>query len=170
MALKYKDKYEKTKALKARKEKYEGSLEEEDEISILTRQVNHFWKKRQTKFRRQRRTGGHVESTYGKRKYGVDQYVTCFECQQLGNYRNGCPELMPMNKFSIENSKVLMATRDDSESLEDDSEEEQACMALMASSEAYDYGSESNSDSNVVFSNLTHSEVESCLTEIFEKF
>lgn len=43
-------------------------------------------------------------------------------------------------------------------------------MAFIASSEAYDYGSESNSDSNKVFSNLTRSQVEFCLTKILEKF
>lgn len=43
-------------------------------------------------------------------------------------------------------------------------------MALMASSEASDSGPESHLDPNDLFSNLTRSEVESCLTGILEKF
>lgn len=43
-------------------------------------------------------------------------------------------------------------------------------MALMASSEASDSESELDSDPNEAFSSLTYSEVESCVTEILEKF
>ena len=50
---------------------------------------------------------------------------------------------MPKKKFSREKKNFLMATWDDSKGSEDDSEEEHVHMALMASSEASDYGSES---------------------------
>lgn len=68
---------------------------------------------------------------------------------------------MPKKKFSIEKKKVLMETWDYIESLEGDSEEEKANMALMVNTEASDvesgseFGSESNSNYNEVFSNLT---------------
>lgn len=63
-----------------------------------------------------------------------------------------------------------MDTWNNSEGSEDDCEEEHTYMALMDNLEASDSISESDSDSNEVFSNLTRSEVKSCLTEILEKF
>lgn len=81
---------------------------------------------------------------------------------------------MPKKIFFSKKKMVPMATWDDSEASEDDSEEEQAHMALMGNIEAFDdesrseSGSESDLDPNEVFSNLTCSEVESCLTEILE--
>lgn len=124
----------------------------------------------QTKFRAYSRTGGHVELTSRQRKSRANQDVTGFECQQPRYFKNECPKLIPKRKFSREKNKVLMDTWDDSESLEDDFEEEQVHMALMASSKSSDSRSELDSDSNEVFSNLNHSEVESCLTKILERF
>lgn len=58
-----------------------------------------------------------------------------------------------------------MATRDNSDSSEDESKEEPENMKLMASTGA----SESDSDSKEVFSHLTRSELELTLVEILEK-
>lgn len=66
---------------------------------------------------------------------------------------------MPKRKFFREKKKVLIATLDDSEVSEDDSEEELTHMTLIASLEAYEYGSESDSYSNEILYNLTHSDV-----------
>lgn len=64
--------------------------------------------------------------------------------------------------------------QDDPESSEDDSEEEQANMALMACIEAHtekiQSELESQLDSKEVFPNLSHYELESCLFEILENY
>ena len=73
-----------------------------------------------------------------------------------------------------------MATWDDSESEEEDSDEEKANVALMAATQdptSFEEPgdkilseSESNSDYEEVFSNLSRSDFESCLSEMLEKY
>lgn len=72
-----------------------------------------------------------------------------------------------------------MATWDDSESEKEDSDEEQANIALMETTTDLEGSeqpgdnvlskSESDSDSEEVFSDLTHSDLEWCFSEILEK-
>lgn len=64
-----------------------------------------------------------------------------------------------------------METWDDSESLEDDFKEERANTTLKASTEEFESesNSESDLDSDEVFSHLTRSELESSLYEILQK-
>lgn len=104
-------------------------------------------------------------STSRQKKSGSNKDVTCFECKDPGHYKNEYPKLKPKKKFFREKNKVMMETRDDFESLEDYSKEEKANMVLKSSSEAFEL--ESNSDE--VFSHLTHSELELSLDEILEK-
>lgn len=70
----------------------------------------------------------------------------CFQCKYPKHCKNECPKLIAKKKFFKDKKKVLIATWDDSEAFEDDSEEEQAHMALMASAEAFDSRSKSDSD------------------------
>src|SRR4051812_33048971 len=92
------------------------------------------------------------------------------ECKEPGHYKNECPKHhreKPKKKF--EKKKGLMATWDNSDSSdqESDSEDEQANIALMAT---VDEESESTSDldSEEVFSELSRDELVSSLTEILE--
>lgn len=66
MALKSKGKFEKAKAFQDEEEEFEESSKEEDELSPLSRRVNHLQKKKQTKFIGHKRIYGHVESTSGQ--------------------------------------------------------------------------------------------------------
>lgn len=126
----------KTKAPQAEEdEDFENDLEEEDELSLLSRHVNQLWKKRKSKFRDSGRTGGCSESTSGQKKSGVSKEVICFDWKEPGHYKNECPKLKKdrqKKKDSRGKKKGLMDTYDDSESPEDDYEEEQANVTLMA--------------------------------------
>jgi hypothetical protein len=85
----------------------------------------------------------------------------------------------PKKKFS-KGKKGLMATWDDSESEEEDFDEEKANIALMATTDDPEGSeepkdkvlseSESDSDSEEVFSNLSRYDIESCLFEMLEKY
>src|ERR1044072_8057756 len=74
----------KAKALQA-KEESEASEEssEEDELSLISRRINHLWKHRQgRKFHKgPRNAKGRFESTSGQKK-ATDKEVTCFECKE----------------------------------------------------------------------------------------
>lgn len=178
MALESMGNSEKTKALQAEEdEDSEEDSEEEDEPSLLFRRVNQLWKKRQGKFKGSRRTGGRSESTSGQKKSSVRNEVICFECKEPGHYKNGCPKMnkdRPKKKDFRGKKKGLMANQNDSKSLEDDSEEEQANMVLMVYTKAYaekiQSESKSESDSEDVFPNLSRSELESYLSGILEKY
>src|SRR3954468_13466555 len=98
--------------------------------------------------------------------------VTCFECNEPGQYKRECPKLQkekPKKKFH--KKKGLMATWDDSDSSESesDSEGKQANIALMATVDAESEStSESESDSEEVFSCPSREELASSLAEILE--
>ncbi|XP_050915187.1 uncharacterized protein LOC127130162 [Lathyrus oleraceus] len=94
ISLKSSGRSEKTKALQAETdEESEEESEEEDELSLLSRHVNQLWKKRQGKFRGQRRISGRSESTSGSKKVGAGKELTCFECKDPGHFKNECPKL-----------------------------------------------------------------------------
>lgn len=104
--------------------------------SLLSKYVNQLWKKRQSKFRGSKRTGGRSESTSGLKKSGAGKDAIYFECKESGYYKNEFPKLnkdRPKKKYFRGNKKGLMATWDDSESSKNDYEEEQANVTLMAS-------------------------------------
>src|SRR4051812_33059906 len=89
----------------------------------------------------------------------------CYECNEPGHFRGECLQLQNEHpKKKVHKKKGLMATWDESE---DDSEDEQANCALMATE---DDGSESTSesDSEEVFSELSRDELVSGLTELLE--
>src|ERR1044072_2032096 len=162
----------KAKALQAGEESEdsEGSLE--DELSLISRRINHLWKHRQDRrFSEGPRNGkGRFESTSGQKK-AANEEITCYECKEPGHYRNECPKLKKHKK----SNKVLMATWDDSESEEKDSEEEQAATALMARTDEESEDrrmSEAESDSdeeNEVHSPFSYPELQACLLEMIEK-
>ena len=158
------------KALQAKEksETSEGSSEE-DELSLISRRINHLWKHRQGRRSNEgpRNTKGRFESTSGQKK-ADDKDITCFECKEPGHYKNECPkhqkERRPKKFYK---KKGLKATWDDSQS-EEDSEEEQATIALMGitkfESEA-ELSSEdgSDSDKDKVLSSFTPSELNASL-------
>ncbi|XP_058748093.1 uncharacterized protein LOC131620924 [Vicia villosa] len=96
--------------------------------------------------------------------------VVCYECKEPGHYKNKCPRLQrekPRKKF--EKKKGMMATWDESDSSDQDSdsEDEQANIALMATVDAKKE-STSDSDSDEVFSELTREDLVSSLSELLE--
>ncbi|XP_058754629.1 uncharacterized protein LOC131627789 [Vicia villosa] len=159
VALKCTRKSEKPKAFQGEEEEdsSENSDEDEDEPFLLSRRVNQLWKRKQgNKFKGARMTGGRFESTYRLRKFGSSKEVTCYECKESGHYKNECQKIHkenPNKKFFKGNKKGLMATWDDSDSSEDDSEEEQANVALVANIIGYGVeihlGAESELDSDI---------------------
>src|SRR3954468_20606679 len=159
-----------TNAFQAREEdpeESESEEEEEDELSMISRRVNQLWKSKQRKFRgfRSSKRFEHGESS-GDRRSDKKKDV-CYECNELGHYKNECPKLQKENpKKKFHKKKGLMATWDDSED-ESDSEDEQANFALMATE---DDGSESTSESDFekVFSELSREELVSSLTKLLE--
>src|ERR1044072_7209805 len=163
------------------KEESEDSEEgsEEDELSLISRRINRLWKHRQGRSFNKglRNAKGRFESTSDQKKF-ADREVICFECNEPGHYKNDCPKLKKEEKFKRvqKGRKGLMATWDDSESEEGDSEDERAAVALMASSEAKSdviVTSEAESDSDVedeVPSPFSSHELKTCLLEIMEKY
>src|ERR1044072_4588337 len=117
------------KALHA-KEESEDSEEssEEDELSLISRRINRLWKHRQGRSfsKGPRNAKGRFESTSGQKK-AADREVICFECNEPRHYKSECPKLKKEGKPKRfqKGKKRLMATWDDSESEEGDSEDEQ---------------------------------------------
>src|ERR1044072_6483537 len=169
----------KGKALQA-EEKLDGSEEssEEDELSLISRRINHLWKHRQDRRsqRGPRNDQGRFKSISGQKEVFSDN-VTCFECKKPGHYRNECPSLKKDEKSKriYKGKKGLVTTGDDSESEEEDSEEEQVAFALMARTDEESegkYSSEAESDSeeeDEVHSPFSYPELKACLLEIIEK-
>src|ERR1044072_6269169 len=145
----------KGKALQAEEESEDSEeSSEEDVLSLISRRINHLWRQRQGRSFQKgpRNAKGRFESTSGQRKAN-DREVICFECKEPGHFNIDCPLLKKERKpKKFQNKKGLMATWDDSESEEGDSDEEQAAVALMASdgvrSEVL-VTSEADSDSDV---------------------
>src|ERR1044072_2577858 len=168
----------KAKALQAEEES-EASEEssDEDELSLISRRINRLWKHRQSKHKGPRNAKGRFESTSGQ-KNAADKDVICFECKELGHYKNECPKLKrdrKPKKFH-KGKKGLMATWDDSESEEENSDEEHATIALMARTDAESEAeptpeAESDSDDeDEVLSSFTHSELKASRLEMMEKY
>src|SRR3954464_7069640 len=156
-----------TNAFQAKEEDPEESEseEEEDELSMISRRLNQLWKTKQRKFRgfRSSKRFEHGESSDERRS--DKKKVMCYECNEPGHFRNECPSLQKENpKKKFHKKKGLMATWDESE---DDSEDEQANCALMAT-EVDRSESTSESDSEEVFSELSRDELVSGLTELLE--
>src|ERR1044072_2502402 len=169
----------KTKALPVEEES-EASDEdsEEDELSLISRRINHLWKHRQGKkfHKGPRSSKGKFESTSSQKRL-IDKTITCFECKEPGHFKSECPKLKNDRRPKrFDKKKGLMATWDDSESEEEDSDDEQAAIALMAIKEAAseaDSSSEDDSDSdeeNEVLSSFTSSELKASLLEMMEKY
>src|ERR1044072_8194459 len=166
----------KAKACQAKEDFEESS--EEDELSLISRRINHLWKHRQGRRSQEgpRNAKGRIEPTTGQKKVADDE-VTCFECKKDGHYRNECPKLQKDRKPKkfLKSKKVLMATWDDSESEEEDCEEEQAAFALMARTDEESEGkcsseADSNSDEeDEVHSYFSYPELKSCLLEIIKE-
>src|SRR3954462_8513148 len=143
----------------------ESESEEEEELSMISRRVNQLWKSKQRKFRgfRSSKRFEHGESSDERRS--DKKKVMCYECNEPGHFRSECPSLQKENpKKKFHKKKGLMATWDESE---DDSEDEQANCALMAT-EVDGSKSTSESDSEEVFSELSRDELVSGLTELLE--
>ncbi|XP_050890418.1 uncharacterized protein LOC127095830 [Lathyrus oleraceus] len=171
------------------KEESEDSNEDskgDDELSLISKRVNRLWKHMkngQGKFRGAKRIVGHSDSSSGPKKQGFGKEVIRYECKEPGHYKNEYPELKkdkrPKKNLS-KGKKGLVATWHDSESKEEVSDEEYANVALMATitdPEGYEEQedkilseSESNSDSEEVFFELSRSDLKSCLSKILEKY
>ena len=122
------------------------------------------WKYRQKKFKKHRRSKDKGESS-GHKKFSK-RGIQCYECKEIGHVRSKCPNVQkekPKKRF--EKKRGMMATWDDSESseVETDSEDERANLAFMATT-ADD--SASDSESEEVFSELTRNELEDSLSEL----
>src|SRR3954470_2530084 len=115
---------------------------------MISRRVNQLWKSKQRKFKNFRSSKRPERGESSRHIRSDKKKVTCYECKEPGHYKNVCPKLQrekPNKKF--EKKKGLMATWDDSDSSdqESDSEDEQTNIALMAT---IDDKSESTSDSD----------------------
>src|ERR1044072_3855728 len=83
----------KAKALQAEEEsEASGESSDEDELSLISRRINHLWKRGQSKHRGPRNAKGRFESTSGQKK-AADKDVICFECKEAEHYKNECPKL-----------------------------------------------------------------------------
>src|ERR1044072_9418693 len=168
----------KIKALQAEEESEDSEeSSNEDELALISRRINHLWKHRQRKFKGPRNANGRFESTSGQEK-AADKEVICFECKEPGHYRNECPKLKKdkdPKKFH-KGKKGLMATWDDSDSEEEDSEEERAVTAFMDRTEGdseVEPTSEGESDSDKEDEGLfpfSPHELKACLLEIIEEY
>src|ERR1044072_9363835 len=70
------------KALQAKEESEESEeSSEEDELSLISRRIDHLWKHRQGRSfnKGPRNAKGRFESTSGQKKF-ADREVICFEC------------------------------------------------------------------------------------------
>ncbi|XP_058732645.1 uncharacterized protein LOC131604203 [Vicia villosa] len=146
-------KSENTKACQAEEDSGEKDSSK-DEVSMISIRLAQLWKHRKRKFQASRRTKDRSGSS-GKRKTSK-QEVICYECNEPGHYRNDCPKLRKENmpKKMLKAKKGLMETWDDSDSEEEDSDEEQDKVALIAeastdevlSKNVLTIGNESDSD------------------------
>ena len=137
-------------------------------------ELKKLWRKRNNNFRRPRQKGDHSESTSRNRP---SKKVTCYECKELGHYINECPKLKKdsyrkegFKKNSFKTKKGLTATWDDSESdaSKSDSKLEQENVAFMATTSGST--SEIESDSEEVFSVLSRSDLEACLSKSLSSY
>ncbi|XP_058756052.1 uncharacterized protein LOC131629265 [Vicia villosa] len=150
LALNSKNKF-KTNAFQEEEESSGGSSSEEDELSLISKRVQQLWKHKQRKPRNYRRSDDYSESSFGHRK-SRNREVICYECNEPGHYKSDCPKLQkekPKKNFNKEKKKSMMATWDDSESSEVESEDECANIALMENTLSDTSSSESESDSEV---------------------
>ena len=107
----------------------------------MSRRMNELQTKRQRKFGGSKRTCVRFKYSYRQKKLCDNKDVTCYEWKELAHYKNEYPKLKkekPNKKAFTRKKKGLMAIWDDSDSLEYDSEEEQANVALMESIKAFD--------------------------------
>ncbi|KAI5398607.1 hypothetical protein KIW84_064104 [Lathyrus oleraceus] len=168
---------QRNKAFQAEEEDNDDSEKEdsddEEELSLLTRRVKQLWRKRNNNFRRPRPKGDRSESTSRGKS---NKEITCYECKETGHYRNECPKLKKesskregFRKNSFRTKKGRMATWDNSgsDSSESDSEE-QANVTLMATTSRN--ASDGESDSEEVFSDLSHSDLESCISKTLNSY
>lgn len=134
-----KSKPEKTRAYQSDEESEDSDEESEydDELSLIFKKVNRLWRHLQNgqrKFIGSRKTAGSSNSSSGPKRQGSSRDVICYECKEPCHYNNECHKMKkdkkPKKKFS-KGKKGIMATWDDSESEEKDSDEEHANVALM---------------------------------------
>ncbi|XP_058751791.1 uncharacterized protein LOC131624887 [Vicia villosa] len=173
LALKSKSKF-KTNAFQEDEESSRGSSSEEDKLSLISRRVQQLWKHIQRNPRNHRRSNDYSKSPSGYRK-SRNKEIICYECNEPGHYKSDCPKLQkekPKKNSNKEKKKSRMATWDDSESSEEEIEDERANIGLMAniSSGFSSSESESNSEVEEVFSKVSRSHLEQCLSEILEKY
>lgn len=89
-----------------------NAVEEEDELSFISRKIHSIWnKKKNTSFK-----GRRIESTSisDKKDNCKEVPVMCYECKKLGHFRTKCPDLEKSKKKIVfsrnEKKKVLMST------------------------------------------------------------
>ncbi|GAV66107.1 zf-CCHC domain-containing protein [Cephalotus follicularis] len=150
-------KKKKTIALKAFRA--ESESEEDDEITLISKQFKKFLKSQKGKKAFKKKVSQDEES----RK---TEEPTCYECNKPGHFKNECPYLKKKEKFNKEHfkkkneqskkKKAMVATWDDSDPCnteEEESDEEVVNLALMAMEEDTT-GDESENEVNFTFDEL----------------
>lgn len=109
-----------SKALQVLEESSAESSEDEDEMSMLSKRLNHLWKNKNRKFRSSRKPDYRKESSSRSehRGYSSDykrsgkKEVVCYECREPGHYKNEFPKLQKdrPKRNGDRRKKVLMAT------------------------------------------------------------
>ena len=155
----------KNKAFQAEKELTERfedkDSDDEDEVYLFSIRIKQLWKKRQNSPRRFRNHYNRPDS-FSRGKSSKE--VTCCECKESGHYRNACPKLNKENSKRdqykknslISKKKGLIATWDDSDTSDSESEDKHANLALMATTSEESL-SDIESDSEEVFCDFTRS-------------
>lgn len=173
-----------SKALQVLEESSAESSDDEDEMSLLSKRLNHLWKHKNRKFRSSRKPDFRRESSSksehrnesSDHKRSEKKEIVCYECNEPGHYKNECPKLQKdrPKRSGDRRKKVLMATWYDSECSDSGSysDGEHANVALMADVDHEEETSVSGSDSETeeVFSNLTKEELSESLSEMFENY
>src|ERR1051325_6885181 len=123
---------------------------------MMSRRMNKMWKYRQKKFRNHRRSEDKGESSGHKRFR--KRSITCYKCKEPGHFKTECPKLQREKpKRIFDKKRGMMATWDDSESseAESDSKDEHANLTFMATTTDE---SSSESETEEVFSYLPRNE------------
>ncbi|GAV58190.1 zf-CCHC domain-containing protein/UBN2 domain-containing protein [Cephalotus follicularis] len=156
-------KVKKKKTIALRASRKESESDEDDDIVLISKQFKKFLKSHKGKKAFKKKLSQQEELS-------KKEEPTCYECKNLGHFKNECPNLKKKEKYNKEpfkekneesrKKKAMVATWDDSDpssSEESESDEEVVNLALMAHEETEsdsmeEDASEDESDNEVQFS------------------